>query len=157
MLSPKPWKVDALLRLLFGVFLCIYGGSVVMSALHYSRATAKSGPAIFFPVFVLALGCLAVTLVLVGRPWRLENLSRRLLLLGLCAYAGLFLGAWAQKISGPIGATSSVERMVVATLSFQGATLILTARFLREHQMSWDEAFGLSRDWRQALMLGVIF
>ena len=46
--------------------------------------------------------------------------------------------------------------MVVATLSFQGAGLILIARFLREHQISWAEAFGFSNRRRKAVLLGVL-
>jgi membrane protease YdiL (CAAX protease family) len=44
----------------------------------------------------------------------------------------------------------------VASLSFQGAGLVLIARFLREHQVGWSEAFGFANQRRKAVLLGVI-
>jgi hypothetical protein len=46
--------------------------------------------------------------------------------------------------------------MIIAGLSFQGAALILIAHFVREHGVSWKEAFGLANNRRQAIMLGAI-
>jgi hypothetical protein len=46
--------------------------------------------------------------------------------------------------------------MIVATLSFQGAGLILITRFLREQQSSWAESFGLLNRRRQAVVLGLL-
>ena len=46
--------------------------------------------------------------------------------------------------------------MVVASLSFQGAGLILIARFLREHQISWAEGFGFTNRRRRAVLLGLL-
>jgi membrane protease YdiL (CAAX protease family) len=46
--------------------------------------------------------------------------------------------------------------MAVATLSFQGAGLVLIWRFLREQQSTWTEAFGLSNRRRQAVVGGVV-
>ena len=46
--------------------------------------------------------------------------------------------------------------MIIAGLSFQGAALILVAHFVREHGVSWKEAFGLANQRRPAIMLGVI-
>jgi membrane protease YdiL (CAAX protease family) len=41
-------------------------------------------------------------------------------------------------------------------LSFQGAALVLVARFLREHQTSWAEGFGFLNRRRQALVVGLL-
>ncbi len=46
--------------------------------------------------------------------------------------------------------------MSLATLSFQGAGLMLIARFLREHQISWAEGFGFLNNRRQAVLLGLL-
>jgi membrane protease YdiL (CAAX protease family) len=46
--------------------------------------------------------------------------------------------------------------MSVATLSFQGAVLVLAARFLREHQTGWAEGFGFLNQRRQAVLLGLL-
>ena len=100
--------------------------------------------------------CLAATLVLISKPWRLETFTRRMAALMVCAYGGLFLGMWVQRLSGVSGAEVSIWRMSVATLSFQGAGLVLVARFLREHQTSWAEGFGFLNQRRQAVLLGLL-
>src|ERR1043166_2101449 len=147
MLPVKPWKFDAVLRLLLSVLLCIYAGSLGVAALHYGTAGSKASPR-FYMVFGAALGALVAALVLLRKPWRPEIVIRRLGLLLFCFYVGLLLGGWAQKIAGPI--RSSISQMVVAALSFQGATLIFIQYFIREHSLTWTEAFGFSKRWRQA-------
>ncbi len=156
MLSAKPWKADAILRLGLSVIVCVFAGSLVMSAQHYVSAGGKVGPEIFFPLTAAAFGCLAATLILISKPWPLEGFSRRLLIWMVCAYSGLFLGMWVQQLSGVGTAGISIWRVVVASLSFQGAGLILVARFLREHQVNWAEAFGLTNRLGKAVLLGVI-
>jgi len=155
MLSVKPWKADAIMRLVLSVMVCVFAGSVLMSAQHYVTVGGKVNPKLFFALVAGALGCLAATLVLVSRPWPLENLSRRLLTLMVCAYSGLVLGLWVQQTSGAAGAPSSIWRVIVASLSFQGASLVLIARFVRAHKLSWSEAFGLSNQRRRAALLGM--
>lgn len=156
MLSAKPWKADAIARLGLSVIVCIFAGSVLVSAQHYMSAGGKVSARMFYPPTVAALGCLAATLVLLSKPWPMEGISRRLLALMVCAYSGLFLGFWVQQASGVGGAESSIWRVVVASLSFQGAGLILIARFLHEHNIRWSEAFGLANRWRKAVLLGMV-
>jgi membrane protease YdiL (CAAX protease family) len=156
MLSAKPWKADAIIRLVLSVIVCVYAGSVLVSAQHYVSAGGKVSARMFYPLAMVALGCLTATLVLISKPWPMENLSRRLLTLMLCAYSGLFLGTWVQQSSGVAGAESSIWRVIVASLSFQGAGLILIARFVREHHVSWSEAFGFSNHRGKALLLGLL-
>ena len=45
--------------------------------------------------------------------------------------------------------------MLIAALSFQGATLLLAIPFLREHQVSWSEAFGFRERPKYALLIGL--
>jgi membrane protease YdiL (CAAX protease family) len=71
-------------------------------------------------------------------------------------YAGLFLGAWAQQMAGPMPAGISVEQMLIATLSFQGATILLIGLLLRNNQVSWSEAFGFTNRAPHAVLLGLI-
>jgi membrane protease YdiL (CAAX protease family) len=156
MLSAKPWKADAIIRLGLSVIVCVFAGSLVMSVQHYLSAGSKVNAKLFFPVSAAALGCLAATLILIRKPWPLENFSRRLLTWMVCAYSGLFLGMWVQRLSGLGAADVSIWRVVVASLSFQGAGLILIARFLREHQLSWAEAFGFINRRGKAVLLGVL-
>jgi membrane protease YdiL (CAAX protease family) len=153
MLSVKPWKPDAIARLLLSVFVCVYAGSLLATALHYFCTGGK--PSLkFLSLLVPALGFLAAALILVRRPLQLEDVLRRMVILLVCFYAGIFLGAWAQKIAGPPG--PSVRQMLMATLSFQGAALLLVSLFLREHQLGWRAAFGLGNRWPRALLLGLI-
>ncbi|HVM49755.1 MAG TPA: CPBP family intramembrane glutamic endopeptidase [Candidatus Acidoferrum sp.] len=152
----KPWKPDAILRLLLSVFVCIFAGSLL--PLLWQRPAAATGTAarLIVPLTVLALGCWAATLVLLNRPWRLQNFERRFGALLACFCVGFIAGALAGRLSGERDANPSTTRMIIATLSFQGAGLILIARFLREHQVSWAEGFGLANGPGRALLLGVI-
>jgi membrane protease YdiL (CAAX protease family) len=156
MLSAKPWKADAIARLGLSVVVCVFAGSVLMSAQHFVSAGGNASARLFYPLALASLGLLAATLVLLGKPWPPENFSRRLLALMACAYSGLFLGLWAQQASGVTGSDSSIWRVVVASLSFQGAGLILIARFLREHHVGWSAGFGLAHQRRKAVLLGVL-
>lgn len=156
MLSPKPWKADAIIRLGLSVLVCVYAGSLVLSVQHYVSVGAKANPLLFYPLAAAAFGGLAGTLVLVSRPWPPEAFGRRLLGLMACAYIGLFLGLWVQQLSGISAEGITIWRVVVASLSFQGAGLVLIARFLREHQIGWAPAFGFSDQRGKAVLLGAL-
>ena len=66
------------------------------------------------------------------------------------------LGGLAQTETGRVTLGPSVEQMIIASVSFQGAALLLVWRFLRDHELGWPEAFGFRHQWRQALVLGFI-
>ena len=154
MLSAKPWRSEAVVRLGLSVIVCMYAGSLVMSVLHYFRPEGKPISLGFLPLALSALLCLGITLALLHKQWILETFIRRLIILLVCFYAGLFLGYFAQKMASP--ASQSTAQMLVGTLSFQGAALILISLFLREHQFRWAEAFGLANRWHYALLLGIV-
>jgi membrane protease YdiL (CAAX protease family) len=156
MLSAKPWKADAIIRLGLSVIVCIFAGSLFLSVQHFASAGGKASPTLFVAVSAAALGCLVVALILISKPWPFENFSRRLMTWVVCAYSGLFLGMWVQRLSGVSAADTSIWRVVVASLSFQGAGLILVARFLREHQIKWGEAFGFTNHRGKAMLLGAL-
>ncbi len=156
MLSAKPWKVDAIMRLLLSVIVCVYAGSLLMSVWHYASAGGKANPKLFYALAAVAMIGLAASLILISKPWRLEAFGRQMLALLVCAYGGLFLGAWVQRLAGEGVAQASIWRMVMATLSFQGVGLILIAHFLREQQCGWAEGFGLANRPRQAVLLGLV-
>jgi membrane protease YdiL (CAAX protease family) len=156
MLSAKPWKVDAIIRLVLSVMICVYIGSVLGSAGHYASAGGKAGPGQFYPVALVATLFLVSTLILIGKPFPSESFGRRMLALVLCAYGGLFMGAWTQRLAAQNGADTSIWRMVLATLCFQGAGLFLIARFLREQQTTWTAGFGMMNRPRHAMLLGLV-
>ncbi len=155
MLSAKPWRVEAIVRLLLAVFVCLFAGSLLVSWLHYVHPGAKPS-ACFFVLAGGALISLGATLGLLRKPFNLDNLMPRALILLLCFYSGLILGSWAQKLAGPPHAGISVGQMIIATVSFQGAALVLIAPFLKQHQTTWNEGFGFSNGWQQAIMFGVL-
>lgn len=156
MLSAKPWKADAIIRLGLSVMVCVYAGSVLMGAGHYATAGGAASPWLFYPLAAVAMSCLVVTLILIGRPWQAGSFGRRMLVLLICSYSGLFLGAWAQRLAGEGAAEPSIWRMVMATLCFQGAGLWLIARFLREARCTWTEGFGFLNYPRHAVLLGLL-
>jgi membrane protease YdiL (CAAX protease family) len=142
------------LRLILGVFVCIYGGSLAGCVLHYWQAGGKASGRVFYPLAAAAVVCLGATLVLLRRPLRLERMLPRLVAILGCFYAGLLLGLWVEKY----GASEdlSVGQMVVGTVSSHGAGLLLVWCFLREHETGWGEAFGLGNGSRDALVLGLV-
>jgi len=150
MLSVKPWKTEAMLRLLASVFVCLYAGSLLLLTLHHDdKARVGTG---FYLLLVGALGCSAAALVCLHRPWTLERIMRHLAAFLIFFYGGLLLGAFAQKLAGSPG--PSVAQMVIGAVSFQGAVVLLAGRFVREHQVTWSEAFGFGNRRRLAIVLG---
>src|SRR6266851_1487678 len=155
MLSAKPWRPEPVARLVLSVFLCVYAGSLVITVLY--RAALGGGLSWkFLAPCGAALGCLAAALAMMRKPTRLDAIRGRMMALLSLFYAGMVLGAWAQKLAGPPPSVNSVGQMLVATLSFQGAALFLIGRFLREHRVGWTEAFGWCNLWFQAALFGII-
>jgi membrane protease YdiL (CAAX protease family) len=93
--------------------------------------------------------------VLSDRNWKLESVLRLVLGIFLCLCVGTLLAALVRGSATP-QATPSVARIVISTLTFQGAALVLIWRFLREHQTGWVAGFGLQHDWLKAAGLGLI-
>jgi membrane protease YdiL (CAAX protease family) len=94
--------------------------------------------------------------MLSAKPWRAEAVimfcgaqlfcySFGLLLIGLFAHAGLS----AFKPPDGFGA------VLLGSLCFQGVTWALIPVFLRQHQMTWRDAFGLGPRLPRALLIAV--
>lgn len=73
----------------------------------------------------------------------------------LCLFVGTLLASLAE---GAAGATrpSPLRRIIFSAICFQGASIVLVAWFVRVHEMSWDEAFGLRNNQRKAVALGAL-
>lgn len=93
--------------------------------------------------------------VLSEKPWKFEATLRLFLGVFLCMFVGMTLVLIARKVF-QLGEEHFVWRAVVAALSFHGAALILIVFFVREHGLSWSEAFGLNHARYRALLLGVL-
>lgn len=72
-----------------------------------------------------------------------------------CLCVGTLLAALVRGSVTP-SATPSVARIVVSALTFQGAVIVLTWRFLREHQTNWAAGFGFKQNRPKAVGLGVL-
>jgi membrane protease YdiL (CAAX protease family) len=155
MLSPKPWRPEAIVRLAVCVFVCIYGGSLASSAIYYYHPHGTPNWKVALPM-AAAFMCMAVTLFVLRKPWDLENFRKRMVALLVSFYLGLILGFLAHKAGGSLPKEISTAQLIVGTLSFQGAAVLLVARFVREHHVTWQEAFGLSNHRHQAILVGVI-
>jgi membrane protease YdiL (CAAX protease family) len=108
----------------------------------------------FFAVSGAAIGFMSATLVLLRKPWGFEFVERQLIKLLVCSQLGLLLWAWAMKLAG--SPAPSTAQMVIGGLCFQGATLPLARRFLRDHGVSLAEAFGLSHKRLTACLSGLV-
>jgi len=95
-------------------------------------------------------------LVVLHRPWDLARFTRPFFTMLICLYLGLTLEAFAQYYSIKPAGESTILRTVVATMSFQGVALLFLWRFVREHQVTWRDAFGFSLNSKIAVMLGVL-
>lgn len=141
------------MRLVLCLVVCFFCGSLILAAMNHMKLSTAQDIR-FYRLTASALGCAATSMVFVYRPWNADNVISRLGGYLVCLYGGIALGAWAQKAGHPIG--PSIGQMIIAALSFQGAALVLIPHFLREQQLSWQEAFGLGNNQRQAIMMGVI-
>jgi len=142
------------MRLLLSVFVCVYAGSLFGSVRHFALAEGSRDAKMVYSLAGVSFGFLGATLVLLSQPWRLESFMRRLVGLLVCFYIGFFVGAWVQKLAGMSG--TSLAQMIIGSLAFQGAGLILISRFLREQKVSWSDGFGFANNWRQAATLGLV-
>ena len=155
MLSPKPWKLEAVVRLLLKLFICMCAGWLLIGVL-YAKIQPGQGRGRLVALAIVALVCLGTAFVLLRKSWTSENFLSRAISTLAVFYVGLVLTAWAQHIAGAVSGTPSVLQMVIAMVSLQGATIVLVTLFLREQGSSWREAFGLSNDARRAVLIGVI-
>jgi hypothetical protein len=118
-LEAKPWKSDAVMRLILSVFVCIYSGAVLGSLLLHAKTAVKVGYPALVSIGAGAILCLLGALFFLARPWPTEKLTRRLTLLLVFFYSGVLLGAWLYKLAGP--PANSAWQLVLAAVSFQGA------------------------------------
>lgn len=153
MVSARPWKANAIVRLVLCLIVCFFWGSLLIGLLHHVHDSPKQDLR-FYRLTASALGCTAVALVFVYRAWTPQNVASRLGGYLLCLYGGILLGTFAEKASPPSG--PSVGQMIIAALSLQGAALMLIPHFLHEQQLSWKEAFGFANNRKQSIMMGII-
>jgi membrane protease YdiL (CAAX protease family) len=155
-LTAKPWKLDAIIRLLLSVFICIFIGSLLPNLWPHPGAGGVAASKFLLPVAGVAILALMGSLVLISQPWPLEAFERRVGRVLICLSVGFLAGALAQRLAGSPSTEMSIGRMILGTLSFQGAGLVLLTRFLHEQQTNWTEGFGLANCRGRAVMLGIL-
>src|SRR5262249_52000822 len=135
MLTAKFWKPEALLRLLLGIIICVYAGSMLLTIVHFG-GNPLPRRALFFALVMGTAALLGGALFLVHKHWTLDNFLRRMLMALGCFYLAVLLEVWAQKLTGPLPTSLSVTETFISTLTIQGSGLILILFFVREHGMS---------------------
>ena len=156
MLSAKPWKSEAIIRLLLSVFICHFLGSVAMSVTRFPGAKHPVHPWVFGALVAGSVVFSLAALLVLRRPWNLDRFTRPFLAMLCCLYLALTFGAFVQYFAGKPAGDNPTLRTLIATLSFQGVALVFIWRFVREHQMGWRDAFGFPVNWKMALFLGVV-
>jgi membrane protease YdiL (CAAX protease family) len=156
MLSVKPWRLEALIRLGLGVMICFFMGTLALCGLRLMQGFAATRFALSLAVILAGFGALIAALVLTRKPWDVERTRARLTVFLLSLYAGLTLVMVAQKLTQAAGGKTGLWQMVVVGLSFQGAALMLIGPFLREHHISWSAGFGFGNHRRRAVLLGLL-
>lgn len=153
MLTAKSWRGEAILRLVLSTLICVFAGSFLLAALQ-SATGPSSSRILVFVLVALSVACLGASLVLLRHIWeRQDPLLPMTAMLG-CFCAGLILGSWAAKLTGTL--RPSVGQMIISALSLQGAVLVFLIPFLREHNVSWRDAFGFNNRWVLAIGLGLL-
>lgn len=90
------------------------------------------------------------------KPWRWESALRLLLNLIVCFAMGSLLAIIARRFLGDKLVEAWMLNMIIATLSFQGAGLVLIAMFLRNHGTGWAQAFGFKSAPGRAMIIGAL-
>src|SRR5436190_17804154 len=106
MLMAKPWKLEAVMRLVFSVFLCFCAGFILTVALPVISSGKPAGK--ILGLDAAALVCLATALILIRKRWDEGNSALRVVAALILAYGGMLLGFWSQHLAGPgVGANKT--------------------------------------------------
>jgi membrane protease YdiL (CAAX protease family) len=82
--------------------------------------------------------------MLTPKPWRAEAVIQLITGVFACMFLGVLTAGGLQQWGVPaFKSPDSLANILLLTLSFQGAALILILVFLRQHEVSWRDAFGL--------------
>jgi membrane protease YdiL (CAAX protease family) len=154
-LTAKPWKVEAIVRLVLSVVLCMFAGSLVLSAMHYAESRKHVSPW-YFVLAAFALGLLGLALAAIRKAQNPDHVLRRIILVAFSFYGGLLLCFWAEHIAGPLPEGMTASQVIISGLSLQGAALVLLVFFVREHGLGFSEAFGFRKRLGRALLAGVL-
>jgi len=96
--------------------------------------------------------------MLTEKPWQPYAVVRLVLELFISICIGILLVASLNQLFSHVSTEfQKLYSMIILVGSFQGAALVLVARFLIQHDLSWTDAFGFgSRNWLTSIGLGVL-
>lgn len=156
-LPGKPWKAEALARLVAGIVVCCFAGAVVGMMIGHSSEPHHQTTVRFLFFSISAIACFVGAVCVLVRPWPFEDFLPKLLTLLLCVYGGGFLMWLAHRL---VNEKKEIDNptitMLIGILACQGMAVVLVHFFLREHKIRWSEAFGFSLDTGHALLTGAI-
>lgn len=150
--SEKPWKSEAVLRLGVSLFICQFLGMLALATGKYFAGNRATSLWLFGAMVLGSVISCAVALYILRKPWDLDQFTRQFLWLIAGLYLGLMFGAFATKLAGATDVGPSTVRAIVAALSFQGMAIILVHRFVNEHATTWSDGFALAH--RPGLAIG---
>lgn len=154
--SEKPWKSEAILRLGLSLFICQFLGVLALAVGRYFAGDHAANVWLFAALTAASLAGCGLALFIIRKPWDLERFTRQFVWMIAGLYLGLMLGAFVARLAGAAAHEPTTLRAVVATLSFQGIALILVQRFVREHGTTWTDGFGLAQRPAKAILLGAV-
>ena len=144
------------MRLGIALLLCTLLGALAMTVARYFGSSHAVSALIFFPLVVMSIaGCIAA-LCLLRKGWDMDRFTRQFILLVFFVYLGLIFYTFAQHFAGKGPHQASAVTALIGMVSFQGATLLLMPRFLKEHNTTAAAGFGLSIGPGMAVLYGVL-
>jgi membrane protease YdiL (CAAX protease family) len=101
MVSVKPWRTEALVRLALGVAVCVFMGVLGMSLLRLGQPDVRVNGLLFAGVASAGFLAFITALILTRRPFDMERSPRRLMGFLAILYLGFVLIMVAQKLTFP--------------------------------------------------------
>src|ERR1035438_6860307 len=96
--------------------------------------------------------------MLSSKPWRAEAVIQLIAGVFACLCAGVLAAGVLQKAGvAAFKAADSPANILLATLSFHGATWLLIFIFLKQHEVNWRDALGLrNANLQKSLLLAAV-
>lgn len=96
--------------------------------------------------------------MLLEKPWRPDLVLRLFMALFFSMLLGVLIVSGYQSLMGDSGKGGDFLVFVVGVFSFHGIAFVLVDVFLRQHNISWGEAFGFTQPrLGRAVYLAVVF
>lgn len=145
-------------RLGLGVIVWIFLTGTVLAVMQFLDSDEKNSPWLFAAVVGVHAGFSGVALFALRKlRVKLDADPRLRLLLAVCfcVTAAFLSGGAAQLLAGE-AALPTTARTVVGALGLQAGFLLLLPGFLREHKISFSEAFGFAMKPKVSLLVGAL-